>query len=130
MLRLRDELRSLFKKFALAGPEVISPSIAETRLALVDRAIDTPSPTSKEYMNGALVEPSKKGLHAYDRMMGELESATIKFMKVLDGQVTDAQEAREKDRVLQERTQKRLQKKVDDAAKAISSGRQAGSFVV
>lgn len=125
IIRLRDEISLRFEKLALAGPQVInSPSVSNTQLALIDYK-GTLSPGSTLNKNQAFEEPSKKGLITYDKMMIDLESNVSRFIKQLDTQVQEAQEAKEKQRVMQERLQARLKKKQEKEQSAVEKGREA-----
>lgn len=123
---MRDELASSFKKYALAGPAVSSPSIDNTTLAAVQETEDEPSVEVRVSRAAALVEPTKPGLTAYDKMMLDLEGTVNKCIKQLDKQTHDAQEAKEKNRIMQEQLAKRLAKKKANMDQAIAKGRKAG----
>ena len=58
-------------------------------------------------------------------MMIDLESNVSRFIKQLDTQVQEAQEAKEKQRVMQERLQARLKKKQEKEQSAVEKGREA-----
>ncbi len=110
----------------MAGPEVSSPSINNTKLATVHPTDDEPTPHVRMSRAAALVEPTKPGLSAYDKMMLDLEGTVNKCIKQLDKQTHDAQEAKEKNRITQEQLKKRLAKKKADMDQAIAKGRKAG----
>lgn len=123
--RLSDAVSEHFKKLAVAGPEVVSPSIAHTRLSLLDRDTDKPSPKTVTSKSQALEHPSKQGLTKYDRMMIDLEATVNKFLKQLDKDIQEAQEAQERERVLKERMNQRLQKKRIAGEAAAKKGKEA-----
>lgn len=127
-VRLCAEAADAFKKYALAGPEVSSPSIANTSLELVNDCGAEPSPEVISSKSAALVEPSKTGLTAYDRMMLDLESTLNKFIKQLDKDIREAEEKKEKERIMKEQLEKRMQKKREALEEATKKGRQVGDF--
>ena len=110
----------------MAGPEVSSPSINNTKLATVKPTDDEPTPTVRMSRQAALVDPTKQGLTSYDKMMLDLEGTVNKCIKQLDKQTQDAQEAKEKNRIMQEQLKKRLDKKKESMAQAVAKGRKAG----
>lgn len=127
-LRLREELISSFEKYAIAGPKVVhSPSMNDTELAEITSSELQPSPEVLVSRSAALVEPSKQGLSQYDRMMLDLESTLNRTIKQLDKETQDAQESKEKERILKEQLQKRLAKKQAGLDAAIAKGKQVGS---
>lgn len=101
-----------FEKYAVAGPAVCaSPSLTNTRLAMIQDSSVEPAPEVKVSRSAALVEPTKQGLQQYDKMMLDLESTLNRFIKQLDKETQEAQEVKEKNRILQEQLEKRLAKK-------------------
>ena len=76
--------------------------------------------------SAALVDPTKTGLTAYDRMMNDLESTCNKFVKQLDKALQEAQEARERERVMNERLAQRMEKKRAAQEAAVARGKKVG----
>ena len=119
-----------FEKYAVAGPEVCaSPSLTNTRLAMIKDSSVEPAPEVKVSRSAALAEPTKQGLQQYDKMMLDLESTLNRFIKQLDKETQDAQELREKNRILQEQLEKRLAKKKAAAESAVEKGKKVRMLV-
>lgn len=85
-----------------------------------------PAPEVKVSRSAALVEPTKQGLQQYDKMMLDLESTLNRFIKQLDKETQEAQEVKEKNRILQEQLEKRLAKKKAASESAIEKGKKVG----
>jgi len=114
-----------FEKYAVAGPAVCaSPSLTNTRLAMIQDSSVEPAPEVKVSRSAALVEPTKQGLQQYDKMMLDLESTLNRFIKQLDKETQEAQEVKEKNRILQEQLEKRLAKKKAASESAIEKGKK------
>ena len=62
-------------------------------------------------------------------MMLDLESTLNRFIKQLDKETQDAQELREKNRILQEQLEKRLAKKKAAAESAVEKGKKVRMLV-
>lgn len=114
-----------FEKYAVAGPAVCSsPSLTNTRLAMIQDSSVELAPEVKVSRSAALVEPTKQGLQQYDKMMLDLESTLNRFIKQLDKETQEAQEVKEKNRILQEQLEKRLAKKKAASESAIEKGKK------
>ena len=123
--RLASEVELNLVRFASAGPQLeVSPSMQQTRLANKD--LQELSPLTASLKEG-LTDPTKQGVTAYEKMMSANESTLKKSLAMLDNQVLQCQEAREKARVMKEELEKRMAKKRKAMATATDKGRKAAT---
>ncbi len=125
MLRLRDALSDMFLKFASVAPEIeLSPdSRAKTYLGRQDKALPSPSPTSK-MKRMVLKDPTKKGLVDYDRHMASHEAAIKKGLGELDKATSDFRESFEMREAMKQKLAEKLDQKRKKAEQVVSNARR------
>lgn len=121
-LRLRDEVSSMFLKFAAAAPHVeLSPQHRRTILAT--NVLPEASPDSKAKRN-ALTEPTKKSLKALDKNLQSHEAAVRKGLQDLDKATNDFRESKEAQIEMKKRLAEKLEAKRRKAEQATEKGRR------
>lgn len=124
-LRLRDALSDMFLKFASVAPEIdLSPdSRAKTYLGKRNRALPSPSPTSK-MKRMVLKDPTKKGLADYDKHMASHEAAIKKGLSELDKATFEFRESFEMREAEKQKLAEKLSHKRKKCQEVVSNARR------
>lgn len=117
-------VKNLFLQLASTAPYVALSPEAKTRTCLGSSTLPEPSPNSKSKRHGALDEPSKKGLTAYDKVMQSHEAAVKKGIIELDKATQDFREAQEKKSEYQKQSKERMDRKKKQADEAAADCRR------
>lgn len=119
-------VQNLFLQFASTAPMVDLSPEAKKKTCLGSSSLPEPSPNSKSKRHGALEDPSKKGLTAYDKVMQSHEAAVKRGITELDKATQDFREAAEKNNEFHKHAKERLDRKKKRADEAAADGRRTG----